>query len=192
MAAVGMKYLTFAPVATEASNTITYSTGKVAEHAIRGDVTYNYDESDLYGDDIKAEHYRAITDYDMTIEMTELGDDISELLGIEAKTTATNVTTYHLVGDNTTACGVGFVQCLIINGAKSYHGYWFHKVSFTLNAENSQTRGASIEWQTPTLNGKGWGVMLDSSGKAQYRDRQVFTSEADALAWLKGKAGIQT
>ena len=31
---------------------------------------------------------------------------------------------------------------------------------------------------------------LDASNGTQYRERQVFATEAAALAWLKGKAGV--
>lgn len=193
MAAVGMKYLTFAPISSEtAQSPITYGTGAVAEHAISGSITYNYDEQSLYGDDKLAEYYKGLTGYDIEIGMTELADSLSTLLGIETVTTTGSpaISTYHLVPDNMTSCGVGFMQTLIVNGTKSYIGYWFHKVTFSINSESAQTRGESVEWQTPTLNGKGWGVELDATGVVQYRDRQVFTTEALALAWLKAKAGV--
>lgn len=193
MAAVGMKYLTFAPITTEtAQSPITYGTGAVAEHAISGNITYNYDEQSLYGDDKLAEYYKGLTGYDIEIGMTELADSLSILLGIETVTTTGSpaISTYHLVPDNMTSCGVGFMQTLIVNGTKSYIGYWFHKVSFSINSESAQTRGESVEWQTPTLTGKGWGVELDASNGVQYRDRQVFTTEVLALTWLKAKAGV--
>lgn len=191
MAAVGMKYLTFAPITAEtAQSAITYGTGIVAEHAISGSVTYNYDEQSLYGDDKLAEYYKGLTGYDIEIGLTELDDALVVLLGIERAATASSATTYHMVADNQAAVGVGFMQTLIVNGAKSYVGYWFHKVSFSINSENAQTKGETVEWQTPTLNGKGWGVELDASNGTQYRERQVFATEAAALAWLKGKAGV--
>jgi hypothetical protein len=191
MAAVGMKYLTFAPItAGTAQSAITYGTGVVAEHAISGNITYNFDEQSLYGDDKLAEYFKGLTGYDIELGLTELDDALAVLLGIERAATATNITTYHMVADNTTSVGVGFVQTLIVNGAKSYVGYWFHKATFSINNENAQTKGESIEWQTPTLTGKGWGVELDASNGVQYRERQVFTTEAAALAWLKSKANI--
>lgn len=193
MAAVGMKYLTFAPITTEtAQSAITYGTGAVAEHAISGEITYNHDEQKLYGDDRLAEYYNGMVDYDMELGLTELDDSLATMLGIERITTAGSpeITTYHLVQDNTTAVGVGFMQTLIKNGTRSYVGYWFHKVTFVMNSESAQTKGESLEWQTPTLNGKGWGVELDAVNGVQYRERQVFATESAALTWLKAKAGV--
>lgn len=193
MAAVGMKYLVFAPITTEtAQSALVYGTGALAEHAISGEITYNYDEQSLYGDDKLAEYYKGLNGYDIEIGMTELADSLVTKLGIERITTAGSpeVTTYHLVPDNMTSVGVGFMQTLIINGTRSYVGYWFHKVQFSINSESAQTKGESVEWQTPTLNGKGWGVELDAVNGVQYRERQVFTTEAAALAWLKAKAGL--
>lgn len=190
MAAVGMCHLVVTPITAEASNTITYGTGAVAEHVINGDVTYNYDESDLYGDDILAEHYKMMTSADIEIGITELEDSISTLIGIESSTTSDNVTTYKLVTANNTACGVGFIQRLLKNGVESFNAYWFHKVSFSVDNENSKTRGESLEWGTPTLHGKGWPVVLTAGGATEIRDRQVFTTQANALAWLKTKANV--
>lgn len=193
MAAVGMKYLTFAPITGGGEQTaLTYGTGVVAQHAISGEITYNHDEQKLYGDDMLAEYYNGMVDYDIELGLTELDDTLVTKLGIERITTAGSpeITTYHLVPDNITAVGVGFMQTLIKNGTKSYVGYWFHKVVFSMNSESAQTKGESLEWQTPTLTGKGWGVELDASNGAQYRERQVFATEAAALAWLKAKAGV--
>lgn len=191
MAAVGMKYITFAPITSEPSQAaIVYGTGAIAQHAISGSVTYNFDESSLYGDDMLAEYYKGMTGYDLELGLTELANAVATMLGIETAVTVSGTTTYKMVGDNQTAVGCGFVQTQIVNGTTTYNGYWFHKVTFSLNSEAAQTRGETIEWQTPTLTGKGWGVVLDTTTGVQYRDRQEFTTEADALTWLKGKANI--
>ena len=118
MAAVGMNHLVVAPISAEASNTITYGTGVIVEHVVTGDVTYNYDESDLYGDDMLAEHYKAMTSADIEIGITELDDAVSTLIGIEeasvSGTAPNTVTTYKLATANNTTCGVGFIQRLLL------------------------------------------------------------------------------
>ena len=191
MAAVGMKYITFAPITSEPNQAaIVYGTGVIAQHAISGAVTYNYDESSLYGDDMLAEYYKGMIGYDLTLGMTELANNVATMLGIETAVTDSGSTVYKMVADNQTAVGCGFVQTQIVNGVHKYVGYWFHKVPFALNDENAQTKGETIEWQTPELTGKGWGVVLDATNGVQYRDRMEFETETAALAWLKGKAGI--
>lgn len=191
MAAVGMKYITFAPITSEPDQAaIVYGTGAIAQHAISGSVTYNYDESSLYGDDMLAEYYKGMIGYDLELGLTELANAVATMLGIEKAVTGSGTTTYKMVADNQVTVGCGFVQTQIVNGVTKYNGYWFHKVTFTLNSEAAQTKGETIEWQTPTLTGKGWGVVLDANNGVQYRDREEFETEAAALAWLKAKAGI--
>ena len=65
---------------------------------------------------------------------------------------------------------------------------------FSLTEENSQTKGESIEWQTPTINGKAFGLDTgkgaNNNGDATFRKKQNFTTEAAAEAYLDGLAGI--
>ena len=54
----------------------------------------------------------------------------------------------------------------------------------------SKTMEKNLEWGSPTIKGKGWGVIADSTGKTRWRTFEDFETEAAALAWLKTKAGI--
>ena len=196
MAAFGATYLAVAPVATEGTNSITYSTGSAVEHLRRAAVTYNWDEAKLYGDNQLAEYVKTLTDADIEIETTELTPAIAVTMGLEKeKTPATTGQTptpavYTLKTETGDPLGVGFVQCFIINGSKVFRGVWFHKVTFAPGNEEANTKEETLNWGTPTVTGKAWPVMLDATGEAQVRDFSEFTTEADAIAWVKGKAGI--
>lgn len=193
MAAFGCTYLAVAPVASEGSNTITYSAGAQVEHLRRAALTYNWDESKLYGDNILAEYYKHATDADLEIETTELDAEIAVTMGLEIEKTAATTgapAVYTVNTEASTPCGIGFVQCFIVNSEKVYRGVWIHKVSLTPSNEESSTKEESISWGTPTISGKCWPVMLDASGVEQIRDFAEFDTEADAIAWVKTKAGI--
>lgn len=194
MAAIGMKYLTFAPISAETSSSITYGTGTVAEHARRGDISYEWDESDYYGDDMMVDHIKKLTGYSATVEMTNIDPAVLELLGLEEKiTTGTGSSatySYEVVEGAETAVGWGFLQTLRIDGTESYRAYWFYKTTFAPGNANAKTREKSIEWGSPTIEGKGWGVHTAANAKVRYRVFEDFATEADGLAWLKNKAGI--
>ena len=72
----------------------------------------------------------------------------------------------------------------------SYAGWWFYKRTFGVGSEETATKEESVEWRVPTLNGVGAGVRLDSSGKASFAVHKTFASETEAIAYVKGKAGI--
>lgn len=75
-------------------------------------------------------------------------------------------------------------------GVTTFQGIWIYKTLFSKNAENSQTKGETIEWQTPTVNGRCMGLSVDSTGEATFRKIQNFDTESDAEDWLDGLAGI--
>ena len=72
------------------------------------------------------------------------------------------------------------------NGATTYEAYWYHDVQFVLDGESAKTRGENIEWQTPTITGKIYGVDEDGSGAFKFRtvkshDRSRAQSYLDGL-----------
>lgn len=193
MAYVGMKNLCVAPVTAEAASGITYGTGLLTEHVRKGDITYTYDESDYYGDDRKVDYIKKILDYDVTLEMTDIAPAVLTLLGLEEAITGSGTgaaTSYELAGEAEVPVGFGFIQTLRIDGEYTYRGYWFYKTTFSPSDMNAKTMEKNLEWGSPTIKGKGWGVIADASGKTRFRVFQDFETEAAALAWLKGKAGI--
>lgn len=193
MAYVGMKNLCVAPVSAESSSGITYGTGLLTEHVRKGDITYTYDESDYYGDDRKVDYIKKILDYDVTLEMTDIATEVLTALGLEeaiAEGTGTTTTRYELAGEAEVPVGFGFIQTLRIDGEYTYRAYWFYKTTFSPSDMNSKTMEKNLEWGSPTIKGKGWGVIADSTGKTRWRTFEDFETEAAALAWLKTKAGI--
>lgn len=193
MAYVGMKNLCVAPVSAESSSGITYGTGLLTEHVRKGDITYTYDESDYYGDDRKVDYIKKILDYDVTLEMTNIATEVLTALGLEEEITegtGTTTTRYELAGEAEVPVGFGFIQTLRIDGEYTYRAYWFYKTTFSPSDMNSKTMEKNLEWGSPTIKGKGWGVIADSTGKTRWRTFEDFETEAAALAWLKTKAGI--
>ena len=90
MAKFGLEHLAVAPITAEATNTITYGTGSVAEHARRANITYNWVEGKINGDNQMAEYIKILQDADVEMATTELPPEVAALLGLEkVKTPAT-------------------------------------------------------------------------------------------------------
>ena len=73
----------------------------------------------------------------------------------------------------------------------SYIAYWVHKAIFGLGTESAKTKGQSIEWQTPTLEGSIMGVKNNPALQVRFRERRTFAGESEARAWIDKKAGIE-
>lgn len=191
MAFVGMLHPVAATIATEVEGAaLTYNAGQVVGKAISATINWTRNDNPLYADDAIAEEDNGITGG--SIELNT--DDILEaarvyMLGLQQVTEGQN-TEYEQTEQSAPYCGFGYIRVRRKNGATSYQANWFHKVIFGESTENAQTKGESIEWQTPTFTGRIMGVRNDATGVAKYRRIAVFDTLAAALTWLNGKAGI--
>jgi len=90
--------------------------------------------------------------------------------------------------------GFGYVRVMRENGTNgvktTYEGWWFYKMKFSVNGEETRTKERNIEWRTPTLTGTGMGVSQDATGKLSFACHKSFDTMADAISYVNGKAGI--
>ena len=186
MAQIGMVYPVFAPISSISGSTITYGTGVVIGRAVAGSLQWTRDDAVLYGDDAVAESDNTATGYTLDITTTELPEDVETVILGTVKSGGE----YSEYNDPGPDGGMGYVQVLKRNGTLLYRGVWYPKISFARTSEESNTKGQSISWGTPQIHGTGMGVFDSTSGKTLLRKKQVFSSAASAIAWLKTLANI--
>ena len=193
---IGMVYPVAALVDTYTVGTsITYTSGFVVGEAVSASLSWNRNDGHFFGDDVELDTDNGITGYGLSFEPSGLKEDArAKLLGEEVTGTGANAV-YSVV--DASAPDVGFGYCRVMrtkasNGTVSttYEGWWFHKLKFAIGSEETRTKEQSIEWRVPTLDGTGSGVSLDATGKLKFAEHKSFTSKADAVSWLNGKAGI--
>ena len=71
------------------------------------------------------------------------------------------------------------------DGATKYTAVWMYKVKFDEPGDDFETEGENMVFKTPSLTG-----VADALKNGDWREKQSFASEAEAVAWIKGKAGI--
>lgn len=195
MAFIGMRHVVMAKVASHTPGSEpTYSAGKVAGKAITGNLTINRNSNPLYADDVIAEDDNGITNMELELGLDDLMEDVQAYMGLLKEVTSgagtTAVTTYFETSASADNLGVGYIRVRRKNGVTTYQAVWIYSSLFSKNAENSQTKGESIEWQTPTVNGRCMGLDVDGSGEAAFRKIQNFSTEDDAMEWLDTLAEI--
>lgn len=191
MAVVGMRYPVAAQITAETEGSaITYGTGFVIAKAIRANITYNRNDNPLYADDAIAENDNGMTGYDIELEVDKLPDQVRvDLLGDVV--TGTGATAeYDQTDASAPYVGFGYMRVLRENGETKYQAIWCYKCQFAEPSEETNTKGETIEWGTPTLNATGMGVRIDATGAIKYRTRKTFDTAAGAIAWLDEKANI--
>ena len=189
---VGMLYPVAAPISAYTPGAApTYGTGLVLEEARAATVTWNRADGRFYGDDVELDSYNGVLGYTIDFEPTGLTDaGRAAILGEVAASDE-----YTITDVASPSVGFGYIRRMRAtqtNGtvSEAFEAWWYYKIRFSLNSEETRTREQDIEWRTPTLNGTGAGVQLTSGGPLSFAVHESFTTLAAAKTWLNGKAGI--
>nr|DAG42176.1 MAG TPA: tail tube protein [Caudoviricetes sp.] len=193
MAHIGMKY----PVAAPWTEGETYTKGFVVGKAIKFTGTPNKNDVDLYADDGIAETDKSVKDIgvslnvddlDLKVQADLLGHDYTEASAGESGGTATPESVEVGSDDVAPYFGTGFYKRRRKNNVTSFTAIWLYKVQYSEPTEEAETKGESVNFQTPTIEGKAYPVEI--SGKTKLYKKAVFEKEEAAKAWLDGLAKV--
>lgn len=187
MAVIGLRNPIWAPYVSGGNGAaIVYGTAVTGDHAIEANITWNRNGNQLYGDDRVVEQDNSVMSGEISFGYDHLSSALrASMLG---ETGSGSPLTYEISDAVAPHGGFGYVKVLRNNGTTTYEAYWYHDVQFSLDSESAKTRGENIEWQTPTVTGKIYGVDLDGSGVFKFRKYQVFATEALAVSYLTALA----
>lgn len=193
MAFVGLQYAVAAPIETETPGApITYKPGLVIGKMIGANINYTRNSDPLYADDTIAEDDNSVVGGTISVNVDDLTDEaqvaVAGLVEEEAEDAGPKV--YRETGDASPYVGVGYMRVRRKAGVTSYVAYWVHKCLLAVTQEQAQTKGQTISWQTPTLEGQIMGVVINADGKTDFRIHTTFTTQAEAKAWLDERANI--
>ena len=188
---VGMMYPVFAPISAHTDGSMpTYGTGFVIQEARNATVNREYQNNPLYGDDRIVDDDNGMTGLTISFEPTGLSeDDRKKLLG-EEESEVTGISGQWVSDNETPWGGFGFIRKMRLNGTKSFEAWWTLKIKFQEESMATTTKEGSIQWGTPTLNGRAAGLYVDSTDKQRFQLHKTFNSISDAKAWLNSMAGI--
>jgi hypothetical protein len=162
------------------------SPGSNFAEAVSASLSWERADGHFYGDDVELDSDNGVLGYTIDFEPTGLNDAARALLLGETVSTGEYTITDAAAPD----VGFGYVRVMRDQGTVSYEAWWFYKLKFGVSSEETRTKERSIEWRTPTLQGVGAGVSLDSTGTLSFCLHKTFTSLSDAKSWLNSKAGI--
>lgn len=192
---VGMLHPVAAVVDTYTPGTsISYDDGFIVAEARSANLDWEREDGHFYGDDRELDSTNGVLGYTLTFEPSGLKDTVrAALLGEVAG--ETNTSEYTVTDAVAPDVGFGYVRVMRENDASgvvstTYEGWWFYKLKFGVTSEETRTKERTVEWRVPTLTGLGAGVSIDDSGALKFAVHQSFDTEAAAIAYVDGKAGI--
>ncbi len=148
MATIGMDKLYYAEITEDANGNETYGTPTQLAKAISADLSVELAEATLYADDGACEVYKEFKQGTLSLGVADIG------LAVAAALTGAQVDKNGVLvsgsNDNGKPVAVGF-RAKKANG--KYRYFWLYRVVFGIPATNLATKGDSITFTTPTIEG---------------------------------------
>ena len=148
MATIGLDKLYYAKITEDADGNETYAAPKSLAKAMTADLSVELAEATLYADDGAAEIVKEFKSGTLSLGIDDLGAEIaSDLTG---STIDAGGVIISAAEDGGEPVAVGF-RAKKANGKYKY--YWLYRVKFGIPATNLATKGDSITFSTPTIEG---------------------------------------
>ena len=165
MATIGLDKLYYAPITEDENGEETYGTPVQLAKAMSADLTVDSVEATLYADDGAAEIVKEFKSGTLSLGVDDIGASAAAAL------TGVVIDANHVVvsssEDGGAPVAVGF-RAKKSNG--KYRYFWLYRVKFGNPATNLATKGDSITFSTPTIEGT---VLrrnkVDASGKHPWK-----------------------
>lgn len=179
MSTIGLDRLYYAKITEGEDGSELYDTPKILAKAIKADLSVELSEAILYADDAAAEVVKEFKSGKLSLGVDDIGRTAAEeLTGATTDDNGVLVSTGEDIG---APVAVGF-RAQKANG--KYRYFWLYRVKFGVPATNLQTKGDSISFQTPTIEGT---VMrrnkLDGNGRHPWKS-EVTEGESGVTATL--------
>lgn len=189
MAKVGLKYLVAAPLNEDGK---TYGTGFVVAKMIKATVNANSNDVKLYADDGVAESDKSFKDGTISLNVDDLTQKVyADMLGHKYTAeagdgeTKTPETVVASANDIAPYLGTGFYGEVRRNNKPSFQAKWLKKTQFAEPNDETETKGETMAFQTPTVEGT-----VFKADDGSWKEQAEFKTEAEAREWLNAKANI--
>lgn len=148
MATIGLDKLFYAKITEDEKGDETYATPAQLAKAMSAELSVELAEATLYADDGAAEIVKEFKSGTLSLGVDDIGAAVaSDLTGATIDENGVVVSTSE---DGGAPVAVGF-RAKKSNGKYKY--YWLYRVKFGIPATNLATKGDSITFSTPTIEG---------------------------------------
>lgn len=162
MATIGLNDLYYSLITEGDAGAVTYATPVKMAKAISAEMSVEYAEGTLYADDGVDDSTREFSSGTLKLNVNDLTPAV--LAALLGQTKGSDDVVIANANDIAPEVAIGFRARK--SGGKSAY-VWLHRVRFSVPSENYQTKGNSIEYQTPEIEGT---IMARADGvwKASY------------------------
>ena len=148
MATIGLDKLYYAKITEAENGEETYDKPVQLAKAMSADLSVELAEATLYADDGAAEIVKEFKSGKLTLGVDDIGSTVAS--DLSGATIDANGVIVSASEDGGTPVAVGF-RAKKSNG--KYRYFWLYRVKFGIPAANMATKGDSITFSTPTIEG---------------------------------------
>ena len=178
MANIGLTNIWFSEL-TENDGVATYEGATNLGKAVSCSVSITNNEAKLYGDDVLAESDTSFSNGSITLGVTDDDDSVfAPLLGHAIN----NGEVVKKADDAAPYVGIGRIVTKMVSGVYKYKVEFLYKVKFSEPSRDENTKGESIEFATPSIEGI---IATLDDNHGTWSKTKTFTSKSDALTYLK-------
>lgn len=185
MALIGLNNFWYAKLTEAPDGTPTYDGAKTVGKAISCSVSITNNSASLYADDALAEQDNSFQSGTVTLGVDDnreatfadfLGHDIDESGEVVYNT-------------NDVAPWVAIARIVVkmVNNVKLYKALILYKVKFAEPSEEENTKGETIEFATPSIEGT-----IAQLANGDWKKAKTFSTKAEALAYIQAELGNGT
>ena len=182
MATIGLDKLYYAPITESATGDETYGVPAILAKAISAELSVELAEATLYADDGAAEIVKEFKSGTLSLGVDDIGAAIASVL--TGATIDSNQVIISASEDGGAPVAIGF-RAKKSNG--KYRYFWLYRVKFGIPATNLATKGDSITFSTPTIEGT---VLrrnkTDTSGKHPWKAEVTEGDESVSAETISG------
>lgn len=180
MARIGLSNIWYSELTEATDGTATYAGPTQLAKAVSANVSITNNEAKLYADDGLAENDTSFASGTISLTVDEDGDTVfADLLGH----TVTSGEVVKKSTDSAPYVGLGRVITKMVNGVYKYKAEFLYKVKFAEPSTEENTKGESVEFGTPTIEGT-VACLGDTDGT--WCKSKTFDDKDDAVDYIKG------
>lgn len=180
MANIGLTNIWYSKLTEAADGTALYEGAKQLGKAVSCSTSITNNEAKLYGDDTLAESDTSFSNGTITLGVTDDNDEVfADLLG---HTITESGEVIKAATDTAPYVGVGRIVTKMVNGVYKYKVEFLYKVKFSEPSKDENTKGESIEFSTPSVEGI---ISTLDDVNNTWNKSKTFDTKSDALTYLK-------
>jgi len=179
MAKIGLNNFKYSKLTEAEDGTASYEGVKTLGKAIDCKVSIEKYEAELWADDSLAESDNTFKKGTVTLTIDEDDDTVfAELLGHEVGEDGEMV---RKDTDVAPYVGLGRILTKVVNGQHKYKVEFLPKVKFSEPEQEEATKGDSIEFKTPSVEGT-----VSKLANGTWSKAKTFTTKEEAITYLDG------